>query len=243
MNLPFGRIPNMKIKVGLLCLSLFASFNSWAKEVTISTFEHDTPQLDTSIYVMKSIYQRIGYDMKIIRFPGKRSIVEANLGSVNGELVRVKNIETQATNLIRIPYAIGSLKAMAITRTGQAKVVGMAGLIDKRVGILRGVELSERITKNLDRQILNSIESLFSILLSGRVDLILFPELDALEYIKIHKLEGKVIISDNPIVAVPLYHFVHKDSKRLADQLTAEMKEMKQGGELKELIKAAETQR
>ncbi len=230
------------LKTGLLVAILMSS-SSWAKEAIIATFEHDTPQLDTSIYVMTSIYQRIGYDMKIIRFPGKRSIVEANLGSVDGELVRVKNVETHATNLIRIPYAIGSLKAMAITRTGHSKVVGMAGLIDKRVGILRGVELTERMTKNLDRQILNSIESLFSILLSGRVDLILFPELDSLEYIKNHQLEGKVVISDNPIFSVPLYHFVHKDSKEMADQLTAEMKEMKKSGALKKLIKTAEAQK
>lgn len=233
----------MHILKAALLVTVLMSSHGWAKEVTVSTFEHDTPQIDVSIKVMASIYQRIGYDIKIIRFPGKRSIVEANLGSVDAELVRIKNIETQATNLIRIPYAIGSLTAMAITRTGQAKVVGMAGLIDKRVGILRGVELSERITKNLDRQILNSIESLFSILLSGRVDLILFPELDALEYIKTHKLEGKIIISDNPIFSVPLYHFVHKDSKELADQLIAEMKEMEERGELKALIKAAETQK
>ena len=243
MSLRYGRIPRMKIRAGLLSLLVIASFGSWAKEVRISTFEHDTLQLDTAIHVMESIYQRIGYDMQIVRFPGKRSIVEANLGSVDGELVRIKSVETQATNLIRIPYAIGSLKAMAITRTGQPKVVGMAGLIDKRVGILRGVELTERMTKNLDRQILNSIDSLFSILLSDRVDLILFPELDALKYIKTHKLEGKVVISDNPIFSVPLYHFVHKDSKELVDQLIAEMTKMKQGGELQKLIKSAENEK
>ncbi len=228
------------LKIALLATVLISSYG-WAKEVTISTFEHDTQQIDTAIHVMASVYRRIGYDMKIVRFPGRRSIVEANLGSVDAELVRVKNIETQATNLIRIPYAIGSLKAMAITRTGQAKVVGMAGLVNKRVGIVRGVELTERMTKNLDRQILNSIEGLFSILLSGRVDLILFPELDSLKYIKTHKLEGKVVISDDAIFSVPLYHFVHKDSKELADQLTVEMKIMKEEGALQELIIEAET--
>lgn len=227
------------IKTALLSLLLVASCSLWAKEIRISTFEHDTPQLNAAINVMTNIYKRIGYDMTLVRFPGKRSLVEANLGNTDGELLRIKAIERKYPNLLPVPYSIGGLTAMALVRTGQPQVVGISGLLDKRVGILRGVEFTEILTKNLDREILNSIDSLFSILLSGRVDVILFPPLDARIYIKKHGLENKIDMTVQPIIAVPLYHFLHKKSKVIADELSIEMKRMKKSGELEELIESA----
>lgn len=229
-----------KVKAGLLGLLLIVCNPSWAQNVRISTFEQETVQIDIAINIMESIYKRLGHTMTIVRFPAKRSLVEANLGTVNGELIRVEAIEEQAANLIRIPFAIGRLKVVAITRTGQPKVKNMTGLKSKRVGILRGVEFTDQVTKHLDRQALNSIKGLFDILLSSRVDVILFPELDALQYIKFNDLEYKLDVSTFPIMEVELYHFIHKSSKALADQLFEEMKEMDQSGELAVLIETVE---
>ena len=133
---------------------------SYSDQIRISTFEHDTAQIDVSAKVMAKLYQRLGHEMGLIRFPGKRSLIEANNGSVNGELLRVKVAADLLPNLVRIPTKIDSLKAMALTLKGKPKVVGMGGLIGQRIGILRGVELTERVTQNLSRQILNSIDSL-----------------------------------------------------------------------------------
>lgn len=229
-----------KVKAGLLGLLLIVCNPSSAQNVRISTFEQETVQIDIAINIMESIYKRLGHTMTIVRFPAKRSLVEANLGTVNGELIRVEAIEEQAANLIRIPFAIGRLKVVAITRTGQPKVKNMTGLKSKRVGILRGVEFTDQVTKHLDRQALNSIKGLFDILLSSRVDVILFPELDALQYIKFNDLEYKLDVSTFPIMEVELYHFIHKSSKALADQLFEEMKEMDQSGELAVLIETVE---
>lgn len=227
------------IKIALLGLLLGVSCSTWAKEIRISTFEHDTPQLDAAIKVMAKIYQRIGHNMTIVRFPGKRSLVEANIGSTEGELLRIKAVEKKYPNLTHIPYAIGSLTAMALVRTGQPNIVGLSGLLDKRVGILRGVEYTEILTRNLNREIVNSIDSLFSILLSGRVDVVLFPELDAHIYIKKHSLERDIDMGDHPLVEIPLYHFLHQNSQAIADELSKEMSRMKRNGELDKLIKSA----
>lgn len=228
------------IKTAILGLVLLASSGAWAKEIRIATFEHDTPQITTAIRVMTEIYQRIGHNMTIVRFPGKRSLVEANLGSTEGELIRIKAIEHSYPNLVHVPYTIGSLTGVALVRKGQPEIASLSGLLGKRVGVMRGVEFTTILTKKLDHEILNSIDSLFSILLSGRVDVILFPALDAQKYIKHHGLEGKVDVSARPIVEIPLYHFLHKDSQAIADELSIEMKRMENSGALEKLMKSAE---
>jgi hypothetical protein len=85
------------IKAGLLSLLLAVSYGAshpvLAKEITIATFEYETEQVNSAINVMTEIYQNIGYDMKLIRFPSKRSLVEANAGLTEGELFRIKGVE------------------------------------------------------------------------------------------------------------------------------------------------------
>jgi polar amino acid transport system substrate-binding protein len=231
------------IKAGFLSLVLTAfcgvSNTAWAKEIRIATLEHDTPQVNAAIMVMTEIYKRTGYDMTIVRFPGKRSLVESNLGTTEGELMRIEGIEKSYPNLVRVPYVIGRLIAVALVRKGQPQVFDISELQDKRVGILRGVEYTEIVTKKLDRQILNSVDSLFNILLRGRVDVVLFPALDVQAFIKSHGLENEIDIGD-PIVDFPLYHYLHKGSQGIADELAEEMQRMTKNGELNKLLKSAQ---
>ncbi|MEH6449701.1 MAG: transporter substrate-binding domain-containing protein [Oleispira sp.] len=232
------------------CLSVYCLFSlmlctqySVGDQVRISTFEHETAQMDFSIKVMTSIYQRLGHDMLLIRFPGKRSLVEANQGTVDGELIRVKAIANQVPNLVRIPTSVGRLKAMALTLTESPAVTGMGGLIGKKVGIIRGVELTDRITRSLTRQVLNSIDSLFQALLKGRVDVILFPEFDAKKYMEQHDLMGKIIINKAPIIEVPLFHYIHKSQPSLIQEMTEILGKLEESGELDGIILSAEQAR
>jgi polar amino acid transport system substrate-binding protein len=217
--------------------------NSMGDEVRISTFEQETAIIDVSTRVMAKIYQRLGHKMTLIRFPAKRSLVEANNGGVDGELIRVKGAASLLPNLERIPTEIGRLKAMALTLADQPAVVGMGGLIGKKVGIVRGVEFTDRLTQNLSRQVLNSLASLFQSLLKGRVDVIIFPELDALEYIKSHQLAGSVVINESPIIEVPLYHYIHKNKPALIQNMTVLLEQLKKSGELAAIINSAEQAR
>jgi polar amino acid transport system substrate-binding protein len=223
----------------LLAVSYGASHHVLIKEITIATFQFDTEQVNIGITVMTQIYQDIGYKMKLVRFPSRRSLVEANLGTTQGELMRIKEIQKKYPNLVRIPYPINRLKSMALTLAGQPDINSMEELQDKKVGVLRGLEYTTILTQNMDRLLLNSIESLFEILLAGRVDVIIFPELDAKKYIKSHQLEDKVNISTAAIVDIPLYHFVHKDSKVVIELLNKKMSEMEKTGALAKLIDTA----
>jgi polar amino acid transport system substrate-binding protein len=232
------------IKAGLLSLLLAVSYGAshpvLAKEITIATFEYETEQVNSAINVMTEIYQNIGYDMTLIRFPSKRSLVEANAGLTEGELFRIKGVEKYYPNLVRLPHAMGILKAMALTRAGEPKIVNILGLRDKKVGILSGLEYTKILTKGLDREVPNSIDSLFAILLAGRVDVIIFPKLDGQKYIKTHQLKDKINISDQPLIEIPLYHFLHKDSSAALEKLSKEMTEMKNSGALDKLIERVE---
>lgn len=222
-----------------LYLLLLAASTTSAKDISIATFALDTLQVDSAIAVMAPIYQRIGYDMLIVRFPGKRSLVEANKGTTEGELIRIAAIQEVYPNLIRIPYAISSVKVMSVTLSDQSVINNRSDMFGRRVGVLRGVEVFETLTQYVQREIVNSIDSLFELLLSGRVDAILFTESDVKKYIKNNGLSERVKIGNKPILELPLYHFVNKNHQEIIEKLNREMQMLEESGELQALIKSA----
>ncbi|MFT4908382.1 MAG: polar amino acid transport system substrate-binding protein [Oleispira sp.] len=229
-----------------LCCFIIAMVStsfSHSEEITISTFKQNTAQIEVSASVMSEVYQRLGYDMKLAFYPGKRSIVEANKGTVDGELIRIEATSQLLTNLIRIPTPVDSLKVMAITRTGDAEITGMKELVGKKIGVLRGIELTDNIVQNLLHQTVDSIESLFKILLGGRVDVILFPDLDAEEYIQLNGLGDKIVINPTPMLEVFLYHFINKSKPTLIKDMSELLAKLKETGELDLITRKAEQSR
>ena len=215
-----------------LVIAMLSTSISHSEEVTISTFEQDTIQLDVSTEVMTEFYRRLGHEMKLITLPGKRSIVEANKGTVDGELIRIKRSEKLLSNLTRIPTAIDSIKVVAITRVDGAEINSLADLAGKKIGAIHGLQLTDRIVQGLPHQSVDSIDSLFKILIVGRVDVILFPELDAKYHIRNHALGDKVTIHTPPILEVALYHFINKSKPTLIKDMSELLAKLKETGEL-----------
>lgn len=216
---------------------------SHSEEITISTFKQNTAQIEVSASVMTEVYQRLGHEMKLVFYPGKRSIVEANNGTVDGELIRIKSTRQLLINLVMIPTPVDTLKVMAITRTGDTKVVSLKGLAGKKIGVLLGVELTDKIVQNLPHQTVDSIDSLFKILVSGRADVILFPSLDSKEYIQRNSLSEKVAINTPPILEIALYHFINKSKPTLIKDMSELLAKLKETGELETITQQVQQAR
>lgn len=216
---------------------------SRADVVRVSTFDHETVQMDVAIKVVGSLYQRLGHSMKVERFPGKRSLYVANNGQVDAELFRVKAASNLAPNLIRIPTPVTRFKAMALSLKGAPDIIGMGGLIGKKVGILRGIEFTDRITKNLPRQILDSIDSLFKALIHGRVEVIIFPKLDGQEYVEHMGLTEQITMHSVPLIEISTFHYIHKSKPTLIQEMTQLLEKLEKTGELDAIIYSAEQAR
>ena len=212
----------------------------YAQQIRIASINDQIPRLIVSQSIMSQIYQRLGHTMTIVNFPAKRSLVEVNNGSANGELARGSIIEASNPNLIRIPYAIGTVKLVAIHTKNTPQVTQLAQLKNQRIGVMRGLVVTDKITEQLPREMYNDLTGLFKGLINDRVDVILFTKLGAEHYIRKFKLEDKLVISDKPLLEIPLYHYLHQRSHGIAQALTAEMKKMHTAGELHDLIKAEE---
>ena len=220
----------------ILLLGLMASGLTHAKQMRIASINHQTPRLAVTQSIMSQIYQRLGHTMAIVNFPPKRSLIEVNNGSVNGELARASLVEAKYPNLIRIPYAIGTIELVTIQAKNNPPIQQLADLKNRRVGVLRGYVLAEKMSEQLTRETYNDLAGLFKGLMHGRVDVVFFSRLGAEHFIRKLKLEDKLVISEKSFMEIPLYHYLHNRSINIASALQEEMKKMQATGELQELI-------
>lgn len=229
----------LKSLCGLVIAMLGTSF-SHSEQIKISTFEQESIQIEVSKEVMTDLYRRLGHEMKLVPLPGKRSIIEANKGAVDGELIRMRQSEKVLTNLTRIPTSIDSIKVIAITRSDGILIKSPADLVGKKIGSIHGLRLTNKIVEGLPHQTVESIDSLFKILLVGRVDVIIFPELDSKYYIKNHGLSDKITINTPAILDMPVYHYINNSKPALIKGMRELLAKLKETGELEAITLKAE---
>lgn len=134
--------------LALLALSITPSLTH-AQQILIASIDDQIPRLIVTEAIMSQIYQRLGHTMTVVNFPAKRSLVEVNNGSAEGELARGSIIEAGNPNLIRIPYSVGTVKLVAIHTKTTPAISQIAQLKNHRIGIMRGLVAAEKITEQL----------------------------------------------------------------------------------------------
>lgn len=225
----------------LTLLSVAPATMAQTSAVIISTFDQAAPRLSASALVMKEIYKKLDIEMQLNRHPGNRALSLANLGKVDGELIRTVAVEEKTQNLVRIPVPIGQLKAVVYTKqTNAFEVNNWQSLKPYHVGILRGVKLVEERSQFLNPAIISSPKSLFKMLYLDRINVVVFTELDGLFTLKKLNLHNEIIKLSPPLETIPGYHYLNRKHTVLIEKLSALMKEMEASGELQALIEKSE---
>jgi len=222
--------------MGNFVLSLFGILivTSVNAQSTLVFSAVQAPVVDISELVLKQAYQRIGIKIRIIKQPGKRALRSSNSGKTDGEVMRSKGINAQYSNLIMIPVPVNYVDFVVFTKNVEFTVNGPQSLKPYKVGVRRGVKLSEGLTKGLNPLVVDREEQLLSILDRGRVDVILMSRIGGLAQIKKLKLKG-IKILEPPLATGGLYHYLHMKHENLVAEITESLKKMEQEGEIQKI--------
>ncbi|MBV1877631.1 MAG: hypothetical protein KUG79_08315 [Pseudomonadales bacterium] len=185
--------------------------------------------------VIRTAFDRNGYELKIVRLPYARSLKMTGEGLFDGELVRSREIETQYPNLLRVPEAIFTIEIIAISHAPFDLSDGWNALSGKSVGWLRGMKIIE---KNLPPSSfpvgVRKVQQLAYMLRDQRVDCILF--IRGLG-IKFPNIQGqKLSLSEDTLAKVSHYIYLHEKHSHLVPKLAATLKAMKLNGSFPKII-------
>jgi len=191
-----------------------------------------------SLVVLKEAYSRLGITVETVQLPAARALAEADRGITDGEVHRIKDIEILHPELIRVDFPLNNLEGVALA-IENLQIATPDDLIPYRVGIKTGLVYSEKLTQkvpNVTR--LPDSQKLITPLLQGRLDVIITDSMWA--ELQIAQNPGKGLhIVGQPLVVIPLYHFVHKRHAELVPKLVDILKTMEQSGLSERLRKEA----
>lgn len=183
--------------------------------------------------ILCEAYGRIGYKVAINRVPGRRALILADSGVVDGEAARLAAVEKKCPNLIRVPTSIFRSEMVVFTRDKTIDVSrGWDSLDAYTVGVLSGYKYVETMTEGKERILSSSYESLFKMLEIGRVDIVVLSLFDGLKALKDLQIDN-VSTMYPPLADLPVYHYLHIKNEKLVPQINAVLQEMNEEGRLK----------
>lgn len=220
------------IKSSLAIFSIVCVLSSTAalaanKVLVTST---NSPNAQVIKEIMQQAYQRIGYEFVFRPVPLARSLEMSNSGESDAELFRIADVDSEYPNLRKVPTPILNLQGLAYTTTRfTPEIRHWQELRGYNVGVLRGQKLAEKVAAGMTFTVAKSYQHLFDILALGRVDVVLATRLSAKSLLADKRI-GDVVLLDEIVMDVPVYHYVNVEHQNLISKLSAALDEMHQQG-------------
>ncbi|WP_022669229.1 transporter substrate-binding domain-containing protein [Desulfospira joergensenii] len=169
---------------------------------------------------LKLAYGEIGYDVRMVRFPVKRSYIHADIEKADGILVSTKNLLEGYKNMLAVPVPLRQVELVVYSASREFIVDGVASLKPYRIGFMRGYFLSEEMTRDMDRIIVDTYDALFTILDIGRVDLVLALRGETERFLNRNTQFQGFKALEPPLFRVSMYHFLNRKHKALIPAIT-----------------------
>ncbi|WP_196138612.1 ABC transporter substrate-binding protein [Aliikangiella sp. G2MR2-5] len=173
--------------------------------------------------------------MKVIELPAKRLLIQANSGSIDGDLHRVDGISKDYPNLLKVPVIVNYANAVVFTKNYDFEVDGWQSLKKYRVGTLKGYKFAEKGTKSIPKVVRAAhFEQLINMLKLDRIDIAIGLELFQHSYSETIKKAGLKVLYP-PIMKVEVFHYINKEHADLVPLLTRQLQQMASKGELEKI--------
>lgn len=233
----------LRIGKGLLLAGVILSFMvDWSRAETFhfvsvkSLVEQQVGQI-----IVAEIFEKMGHAVSISPMPGKRAQEVVASGEKDGEIMQVYSYGEQSPTIIRVPTPYYQLETRAFIRKDKSVVVNVRDDLYKySLARVRGVKFTANITQDApDVFDLKNTETMMEFLNRGRADIALANTIDGILVLNRQNYQ-EIIPMDQPLDVLDLYIYLHEKHAHMVDEVDKMIMEMKNNGELMELVKKAE---
>jgi polar amino acid transport system substrate-binding protein len=232
----------MKQTIFLIVFFLTSTTVSMAQEPIHLGSMYDAPlstanQTGILDLLTKEAFRRIGKQVIILKLPGERSLLNANEGIEDGDILRIAGMSKKYPNLIQIPEKLIDFEAIAFSNKINLRTESLDDLKPYDIAIIRGWKYFEKNLKGVRSLIaVEDATILFGLLKNERVDIVIYEKLQGLVMTKRLGIKGSMTLQPSLII-MPSYIYLHKKHKPLVHDLAEALKKMKHDGTYDGIIK------
>lgn len=214
----------MKAMLIGFCVFLSACSAVLRADTFVFAAPEDAPRAKAIVDTIRLAYQRLGHDIELSLLPAKRSLLHAQHDlSVDGELARIAEAQSELPSLIRVPVPIIEVPLQALSYTLDRPIPSFNELGQYKLVAVRGVVFTDNALKHLDTSYVNDMAQALALLDSKRVDLLIVPGLFA----KAPDVASRnLYLHPAPFEPVKIYHYLNQRHAALVPDLSRAMSEV-----------------
>jgi polar amino acid transport system substrate-binding protein len=174
-------------------------------------------------------FRRAGVELRLVKLPAERGLLNANAGVEDGDLTRIAGLEKQYPNLVRVPEKLMDWEFAAFSRNPAIRA-DWPVLRRHSVGHIKGWKIYEQNLAGAERVItVDDPAQLFRLLDLNRIDVALYERWLGLALAR--QLGLKDVQALSPLLARrAMFIYLHKRHTALVPKLTAALRAMKREG-------------
>ena len=219
------------------------SLGSYAQPVlTLTTPDITATYFHTDDYqglgdqFLKEALSRIGYGLKVTVLPAERSLLMADSGEVDGELLRTRGIENQYPDLVRVSESVVDIEFVVFSHQPTGEIKNWESLKGRTVAMVTGMKIIE---ENMPQTALvtnvKNGKQLFELLKKRRVEYAVFSRHIGEDFLKRSGIAG-ISAGQSTLSSVPTYTYLNKKHQHMAEKLANSLREMKNDGTFQAIL-------
>lgn len=225
-----------------LCLSLAASLAHAQDELVLNTGvrqPYTTPDgrgfLDQ---LMAEVFRRIGIKARIqVYDASERALINANNGIEDGTALRIKGLEAQYPNFVRVTEKVIDNDFVAYSLTKSFATTDWNSLAPYQVTYILGWKIFEKnVPASVGVTSVRDADQLFSLLRLDRADVALYERWQGLWKAREEKM--KVRVMEPPLASVEMFIYLHKKHAQLVPRVEQSLAGMKRDGSYQRIYNA-----
>ncbi|MEK7735246.1 MAG: transporter substrate-binding domain-containing protein [Pseudomonadota bacterium] len=179
--------------------------------------------------IAREAFRRAGVDLKLVKLPAERGLINANAGIEDGDLVRIAGLEKQYPNLIRVPEKLTDWVFVAFSKD-RTIPANWTAIRQRAVGHVKGWKIYERAVNGAERvTTVDDPEQLFRLLELGRIEVALYERWLGLALARKLGLKDVRPLSP-PLARREMFIYLHKRHAALVPKIAEALRALKREG-------------
>ncbi|HLD13877.1 MAG TPA: transporter substrate-binding domain-containing protein [Burkholderiales bacterium] len=179
--------------------------------------------------VAREAFRRAGVELRLVKLPAERALLDANAGIEDGDLVRIAGLEKQYPNLIRVPEKLVDWAFTAFSKNPPIPS-NWPAIRQHAVGYIKGWKIYEQNLAGTGNTIaVESSEQLFRLLALDRIDVALYSHWMGLALIQRQGMKD-VYVLEPPLATREMFIYLHKKHAVLAPKIASALRALKAEG-------------
>jgi polar amino acid transport system substrate-binding protein len=179
--------------------------------------------------IASEAFRRVGVELRLVKLPPERGLINANAGIEDGDLTRIAGLEKQYPNLVRVPEKLVDWEFMAFSKNASISS-SWPVLRQHSVGHIKGWKIYEQNLATAEHvTTADDAEQLFRLLDLDRIEVALYERSLGTALVKQQGLKGVRLLAP-PLATREMFIYLHRRHTLLAPRLAEALRAMKREG-------------